>query len=251
MLDVHVPHPTHTWKDFFIHIATIVVGLFIAIGLEQTVEFFHHRHLAEEARSQLLAERATNQNSNDFNIFATQRHELDLKRDLAILHAIRRRTPRPPGPFLVRHLRYLYLEDEWRQIHQTGTIAYLRENLRPIDYRYETQDAFMTRADRSVEDLYRAAAVLRSENDPLTTTYENNLANSDFTKKVADSNESLSDAVIEREFAAYAEPGDPSKLTPAQLDTLEHALQVALADDDALLTYCFNIKRNLNRNPQQ
>ncbi len=22
MLDVHVPHPTHTWKDFFIHIAT-------------------------------------------------------------------------------------------------------------------------------------------------------------------------------------------------------------------------------------
>ena len=27
MLDVHPPHsPTHTWKDFFIHIATITVG---------------------------------------------------------------------------------------------------------------------------------------------------------------------------------------------------------------------------------
>lgn len=28
MLDVHPPHEaTHTWTDFFIHIATIVVGL--------------------------------------------------------------------------------------------------------------------------------------------------------------------------------------------------------------------------------
>ena len=51
MLDVHMPHPTHTWKDFFIHIATIMVGLLIAIGLEQTVEYFHRehqRHVLEE-----------------------------------------------------------------------------------------------------------------------------------------------------------------------------------------------------------
>ncbi len=45
MLDVHAPHRTvHTWKDFIIHIATITIGLLIAIGLEKTVELFHHRH---------------------------------------------------------------------------------------------------------------------------------------------------------------------------------------------------------------
>jgi len=45
MLEVHTPHEAiHTWKSFFIHIATIVIGLLIAVGLEQTVEFFHHRH---------------------------------------------------------------------------------------------------------------------------------------------------------------------------------------------------------------
>jgi hypothetical protein len=44
MLDVHAPHESiHAWKGFFIHIATIVIGLLIAISLEQTVEFFHHR----------------------------------------------------------------------------------------------------------------------------------------------------------------------------------------------------------------
>jgi hypothetical protein len=39
MLDVHPPHQAiHGWRDFFIHIATIVVGLLIAVALEQTVE---------------------------------------------------------------------------------------------------------------------------------------------------------------------------------------------------------------------
>jgi hypothetical protein len=45
MLDVHPPHrPTHTWRDFFVHIATISVGLLIAVALEQSVEAIHHRH---------------------------------------------------------------------------------------------------------------------------------------------------------------------------------------------------------------
>ena len=39
MLDVHAPHETvHTWKGCFIHLATIVIGLLIAVGLEQMVE---------------------------------------------------------------------------------------------------------------------------------------------------------------------------------------------------------------------
>jgi hypothetical protein len=61
MLDVHPPHhPTHTWKDFFIHIATITVGLLIAIGLEQTVEFFHHRHQREALDADLREEARRN-----------------------------------------------------------------------------------------------------------------------------------------------------------------------------------------------
>jgi hypothetical protein len=61
MLDVHAPHETvHTWKDFFIHIATITIGLLIAIALEQTVEYLHHRHQAEEMADKLRAESLAN-----------------------------------------------------------------------------------------------------------------------------------------------------------------------------------------------
>jgi hypothetical protein len=51
MLDVHPPHAAiHGWRDFFIHIATITIGLLIAIGLEQTVEYVHHREQLSDAR---------------------------------------------------------------------------------------------------------------------------------------------------------------------------------------------------------
>ena len=61
MLDVHPPHEaTHTWKDFFIHIATIVIGLLIAVGLEQVVEVIHHRHQAEQIREALQRESQEN-----------------------------------------------------------------------------------------------------------------------------------------------------------------------------------------------
>jgi hypothetical protein len=54
MLDVHPPHsPTHTWRDFLIHIATIVIGLLIAIGLEQSVEILHHRYQRQELQRNL------------------------------------------------------------------------------------------------------------------------------------------------------------------------------------------------------
>ena len=57
MLDVHpAHHAASTWRDFFIHIITIVIGLLIAVGLEQTVEHFHHQHQLRELRQGLLAD---------------------------------------------------------------------------------------------------------------------------------------------------------------------------------------------------
>jgi hypothetical protein len=57
MLDVHpAHHAASTWRDFFIHIATIVLGLMIAVSLEQTVEYFHHRHERRQLEEDLRAE---------------------------------------------------------------------------------------------------------------------------------------------------------------------------------------------------
>jgi hypothetical protein len=63
MLDVHPAHHTATtWRDFFIHLATIILGLLIAIGLEQSVEALHHwdqgRRLEADLRQEALTNRS-------------------------------------------------------------------------------------------------------------------------------------------------------------------------------------------------
>jgi hypothetical protein len=56
-MDIHAPHePVHTWRDFFIHLAIVTIGLFIALSLEAFVEYIHHRHIVSEARENIYQE---------------------------------------------------------------------------------------------------------------------------------------------------------------------------------------------------
>jgi hypothetical protein len=70
MIDIHVPHQTHTWKDFWIHLGTITAGLLIAISLEQSVEKLHHLRQRHELETSLRAEGDVNK----------ERAEVDLAR---------------------------------------------------------------------------------------------------------------------------------------------------------------------------
>ena len=55
MIDIHPPHHAATTRrDFFIHLTTVVLGILIAIGLEQTVEAIHHSRQRAELREQIL-----------------------------------------------------------------------------------------------------------------------------------------------------------------------------------------------------
>jgi hypothetical protein len=61
VLEVHPPHAAaHNWKDLSIQIATITIGLLIAIALEQTVEYVHHRLQAREMAARLHEESLQN-----------------------------------------------------------------------------------------------------------------------------------------------------------------------------------------------
>jgi hypothetical protein len=57
VLDVHPLHAAvHTWKDFFIHLATITIGLLIALSLEQSVVWTHHLHQRHQLEADLQEE---------------------------------------------------------------------------------------------------------------------------------------------------------------------------------------------------
>jgi hypothetical protein len=100
MLDVHAPHETiHTWKNFLVHIAAIVVGLLIAVSLEQTVEFFHHRHQREQLTAALRRDAEGNRAYIEADVAKAQ----DIL-DWALGQAAALEGAGPTGPLTLRKL---------------------------------------------------------------------------------------------------------------------------------------------------
>src|SRR4029077_6197589 len=88
MIEVHPPHENvHTWRQFLIHITAITIGLLIAIGLEQTVVYFHHRHQLQEARRELRVEEEDNRRQLSKNLEAARTVTAELNANLALLRA--------------------------------------------------------------------------------------------------------------------------------------------------------------------
>jgi hypothetical protein len=104
MLDVHpAHHAATTWRDFLIHIATIVIGLVIAVGLEQSVETLHHLHQRHQLEADLRAEGIQNlriaiANLDYMNILdAWQVQQLEELDRASAEGRAPRYIPRPPG----------------------------------------------------------------------------------------------------------------------------------------------------------
>jgi hypothetical protein len=60
-MEVHPPdHPIHTMKDFLIHMATIVLGLLIALGLEESVKAYERHETHTKLKERIRKEAKSN-----------------------------------------------------------------------------------------------------------------------------------------------------------------------------------------------
>ncbi len=57
-MDIHKPRPWHGWREFGKELATIVLGVLIALGAEQAVEWLHWQERTEKTETHLRAELA-------------------------------------------------------------------------------------------------------------------------------------------------------------------------------------------------
>jgi hypothetical protein len=141
-------HPSHavirTWRDFFVHTVTIVFGLLIAIGLEQSVVYIHHRLLLQEARRELLKEVDENRRIVAFNLASTQKAALALDADIAILRA--QQSSRAP---IAQKLDYNWepwdtADGAWQAAKQSGSLSLMpHDELSRYAHVYAVLAAFM------------------------------------------------------------------------------------------------------------
>jgi hypothetical protein len=142
LLDVHPIHaPLRAWRDFFIHIATIVVGLCIAVGIQQTVEFFHHRHQLTELRQALRLEREVNYKTLTENTTSWRWGTAELQNNLLVFQYLLQHPGAPqeelPGVLLWATSPFAFVSAAWDAAHQSGLVALLtREEIEANSFLY-------------------------------------------------------------------------------------------------------------------
>lgn len=160
-MEVHPPeHPIHSWRDFFVHIATIVVGLLIAIGLEQSVEALHRRHLLHQAETKLEDELRDNREllrKDDEQVAALREN---LKTNLLLLQQVQSHAP---GALRV-HLSWDWSnmeETAWNTARDSGALALMPyESAQAHDDLYRQANLVNMQADTVFHDLFQCSAIL-------------------------------------------------------------------------------------------
>ena len=192
-MEVHPPrHAINNWRDFVLHMATIVLGLLIAISLEQSVEWLHRSEKRHQLHDDLREEMRMNDAllhqdiafcSSDADWSFDQAHRIQ-----AALHA-NNTASLAYDEFAAKSVRHLLPNDSvWQHARESGTAALLpREEAQGYTLLYRLRE-------RLVEDYkdFFAARTARS--------------------------------AITRKFAQTRDgPPDLSQMTPAQLDELSTA----------------------------
>jgi hypothetical protein len=206
-MEVHAPHhPLNTWREFWIHLGTITVGLLIALGLEQTVEGMHRVHERHALQRELHDEGEHNQATlkMDFERMAT------LKASLVSWHrgvdeAIAKGggLDDPPGQSTTTGTVPLPSEAMWDSARASGRVGLLSDEQTAVyAFLYQQEDRL-----KAQQKDWTTVAVEKQE---LERRFERSFENTgkdgtpDFSKMNVEDLKSYS-AVLNREIAEMDE----------------------------------------------
>jgi hypothetical protein len=242
MLDVHAPHESvHTWRSFFVHIAIITIGLLIALCLEKTVEFLHHRHQAHDGLELLLREVNENrdilQENTKVNEWAEQQH----RADLGVLQRLRAGALKLHDQ-LIFIRPYRHLEDSaWKIVHESDAAPYIPYDLMALyGTLYDTQQYVNQEANSASYELQRATAALNTEQENLSRAEENRLQGAVGSQNMSSMTAESYDAMM----AKLSGDQNLSRLTPDQIERLEQGFQLAITDDRRLNRFYLALSRS-------
>jgi hypothetical protein len=167
-MDVHPAHQApRTWREFFLHLVTITIGLFIALTLQAGVESLHHRHLVREARENLRREIQINRDHYAENVQTIEKNRRQLARDIDQLRDLRSGKPIEKNGLVWGWDWNGYIDASWKTARETGAVSYMSFDLvNAYSELYFQQDYVNAQALAIINDAPKSAAFLLIARDP-------------------------------------------------------------------------------------
>lgn len=124
-MDVHPPHgPIHSIKEFLVHLLAITIGLLIALGLESTADWVHHRHLARDARENIVLEIRANRQDIARQLSALPAERKHLQELVDRTSDAQKGHPRKPIEDF-NWTSVLLRDSAWNAASTTGAVAFM------------------------------------------------------------------------------------------------------------------------------
>jgi hypothetical protein len=167
-MEIHAPeHPITSWRDVFVHLGVVTIGILIALGLESLVEWQHHRSLATEARVNILSELRDNQRELDGFLKAEPGIVADQKN---ILHTVETLLAKQKlqAHQLTLSLHNAELRDgSWTTAQATGALNFMSyRDVKTFEGAYELQNMYRRFEEKTIDASVAAMNVFETGEDP-------------------------------------------------------------------------------------
>jgi hypothetical protein len=229
MIDVHPPqHAAITRRDFFIHLSTVVLGILIAIGLEQAVEYIHHRHQVSETREALRVEREDNRRAYVSNVAEFRRQNAALLNNLLVLHFLQQHPAASrsqlPGILLWHAIRTSFSESAWKTAQQSNVTALMpQDEVRRDALLYERIENANRGFDAMWPAIVKARLYALEDPDPTHLTPAQIAEELDYTRDALVQHYTQAAALVQ---LGYTDPGFRPSLTKEELNSMMRVSEI-------------------------
>jgi hypothetical protein len=168
-LDVHAPHHAiEGWKDFFVHLVTISVGLLIAVGIEGCVELHREHKLVQEARATMRDEIQYNSGQMKDAVANLKKQRDTMRTNIDALTRIQEnpKDKEAQKASITADFSIVGLRDTaWKTAETTGAMGFMpyAEAQRYSDV-YGSQKEFLDQQDKILEDEAQFLGVIAKTN---------------------------------------------------------------------------------------
>jgi hypothetical protein len=198
MLDVHAPgHSMHTRMDFFLHLFTITIGLLIALGLENTVEWVHHVHQRREADANIVSELRDNEKDLDELLRAAPKERASLIGALKFLDDHMQKKPTNIKSIELGMTLATLSDASWQTANTNNALSYMEyAHVKRYSAAYAMQRQFNTLQEQTLSRYLTVQSNIIAGNDP------NTLSQADSERAKAQVQETLAAIVAIQQIGA-------------------------------------------------